>query len=58
MKKMPLTLYEIENVKVSIEDQNYQADSYSERKITKPYVAINRDLYSTKYTRIKNVQTN
>ena len=56
---MPLTLYEIETVKVPIEDQNYQADSYSEVKITKPYIAINKDYYiSTKNTKIKNVETN
>ena len=44
-KKMPLTLYEVETVKVSIEDQNYQADSYPEVKITKLYIAINKDYY-------------
>ena len=41
--KMPLTLYEIETVNVPIDDQNYQADSYSEVKITKSYIAINKD---------------
>ena len=40
---MSLTLYEIESVKVPIEDQNYQANSYSEMYITKPYIAINKD---------------
>ena len=41
---MPLT-YEIKTVKVPIEDQNYQADSYPEVKITKPYIVINKDYY-------------
>ena len=41
---MPLTLYEIETGKVPIEDQN-QADSYPEEKITKPYIAVNKDYY-------------
>ena len=56
--KMPLTLYKIDTVKVPIEDQNCQVDSYSKVKITKPYIAINRLLYSAMNTRIKNVQTN
>ena len=43
--KMPLTLYEIENVKVPIEDQNSQGDSYSEVKTTNPYIAINKEYY-------------
>ena len=43
--KIPLTLYEIETVKVPIEDQNYQADGNWEVKITKPYIAINKDYY-------------
>ena len=42
---MPLTLYEIETATVHTEDQNYQADNYSEVKITKPYIAINKDYY-------------
>ena len=32
VNKMPLTLHEIEKVKVPIEDQNYLAHSYSEVK--------------------------
>ena len=35
----------IETVNVPVEDQNYQADSYSEVKIPKPYIAINEDYY-------------
>ena len=44
--KMPLTLYEIESVKVPIEDQNFQADSCSEVKIAKLYIAINKTYYN------------
>ena len=42
---MPLTLYEIQTVKIPIEDKNYQADSYSEVKITTPYIEIKKDYY-------------
>ena len=41
----PKTLYEIEMVKVPIPDQNKEADSYSEVKYSKPYLAINNDYY-------------
>ena len=41
----PKTLYEIEMVKVSIPDKNQEADSYSEVKYSKPYLAINDDYY-------------
>ena len=41
----PKTLYEIEIVKVSIPDKNKEADSYSEVKYGKPYLAINDDYY-------------
>ena len=39
----PNTLYEIETVKVPLPDKNEAADSYSEVKYSKPYVAINHD---------------
>ena len=39
----PKTLYEIEMVKVSIPNRNTEADSYSEVKYSKPYLAINND---------------
>ena len=39
----PKTLYEIETVKVPIPDLNKAADSYSEVKYSKPYLAINDD---------------
>ena len=41
----PKTLYEIETVKVPIPDQNKEADSYSEVKYSKLYLAINTDYY-------------
>ena len=41
----PKTLYEIEMVKVPIPDRNLEADSYSEVKYSKPYLAINDDYY-------------
>ena len=43
--RRPLTLYEIETVKVPINDDNEQADSYSQVTITKPYIAINKEYY-------------
>ena len=41
----PKTLYEIETVKVPIPNKNKEADSYSEVKYSKPYLAINDDYY-------------
>ena len=41
----PNTLYEIEMVKVPIPNRNTEADSYSEVKYSKPYLAINEDYY-------------
>ena len=41
----PKTLYEIEMVKVLIPNKNAEADSYSEVKYSKPYLAINEDYY-------------
>ena len=41
----PKILYEIEMVKVPIPDKNKEADSYSEVKYSKPYLAINEDYY-------------
>ena len=41
----PKTLYEIETVKVTIPDKNEAADSYSEVRYSKPYLAINDDYY-------------
>ena len=41
----PQTLYEIETVKVPIHDLNADANSYSEVRYSKPYIAINKDYY-------------
>ena len=41
----PQTLYEIETVKVPIHDLNVDANSYSEVRYSKPYIAINKDYY-------------
>ena len=41
----PKTLYEIEMVKVPIPDKNEEADSYSEVRYSRPYLAINDDYY-------------
>ena len=41
----PKTLYEIETVKVPIPYLNVDADSYSEIRYSKPYIAINNNYY-------------
>ena len=41
----PRTLCEIETVMVPISDHNKAADSYTEVKYSKPYLAINDDYY-------------
>ena len=43
--RKPKTLYEIETVKLPIPNQNKEADSYSEVKYSKSYLAINDDYY-------------
>ena len=44
-KSKPKTLYEIETVKVAIPDRNEAANSYSEVRYSKPYIAINDHYY-------------
>ena len=44
-KKEPMTLYQLETIKVPINDENKEADSYTEVTVTKPYLASNRDYY-------------
>ena len=44
-KKEPVTLYQIETVKVPITDTNTEADSYTETAITKPYLVSNKEYY-------------
>ena len=40
-----MTLYELETVKVPITDANLAANSYTEVKTSKPYIAFNNDYY-------------
>ena len=44
-KQPPLSLYEIETVPVPIPDKNRQADSYSQVRIHKDYIATGMDYY-------------
>ena len=44
-KKEPMTLHQIETVKVPITDDNEKANSYTEVITTKPYLASNREYY-------------
>ena len=39
------TLYQIETVPVSIDDNNLEVDSYSQTLVNKPYIATNADYY-------------
>ena len=43
--RLPMSLYELETVKVPIFDRNSKADSYSEIQTSKPYIAFNQDYY-------------
>ena len=40
-----LTLYEIETVPMPILDANYNAQSYTQLKVEKPYIAVNKETY-------------
>ena len=42
-----LVMYQIETVLVPILDKNEQAHSYTELKIEKPYIALNKETYIT-----------
>ena len=42
-----LIMYQIETVPVPILDQNEQAQSYTQLKIEKPYIALNPETYIT-----------
>ena len=46
-QKEPMTLYQIETVKVPITDTNTEADSYTETAITKPYLTSNKEYIHT-----------
>ena len=42
-----LSMYQIETVPVPILDQNEKAQSYSQLKIDKPYIALDTEMYIT-----------
>ena len=44
-QRPPLSLFEIETVPVPIPDENAKADSYSQVKVTKPYIAVGTEYY-------------
>ena len=43
--QVKLTLYQIETVPVPILDTNNKAQSYTQLKIDKPYIALNNETY-------------
>ena len=43
--QQPLILYQLETVPVPIVDKNTKANSYTELKIKKPYIALNTETY-------------
>ena len=43
--QQPLILYQLETVPVPIVDKNTNADSYTELRIKKPYIALNTETY-------------
>ena len=43
--QQPLILYQLETVPVPIVDKNSNAQSYTELKIRKPYIALNSEMY-------------
>ena len=43
-------MYQIETVPVPILDENEQAYSYTELKIEKPFIALNKEMYITLHT--------
>ena len=42
-----LVMYQIETVRIPILDENEQVHSYTELKIEKPYIALNKEMYIT-----------
>ena len=53
---MSLVLYQIETVSVPIVDNSMKADSYTHPQVSKPYIAINTEMYIT--IRTQNMQEN
>ena len=45
-----LIMYQIETIPVPILDKNEQAHSYTELKIEKPYITLNKEMYITLHT--------
>ena len=43
--QLPLILYQIKTVPVSIIDQNKQVNSYTHLQIDRPYIALNSETY-------------
>ena len=43
--QQPLILYQLEMVPVPIVDENTKAQSYTELKIKRPYIALNSETY-------------
>ena len=43
--QQPLILYQLETVPVPIIDQNPNAQSYTELRIKRPYIALNSETY-------------
>ena len=48
--KRRLVMYQIETVPIPILDKNEQAQSYTQLKISKPYIALNSETYVTLHT--------
>ena len=46
-----LTLYQIETVPMPILDANNEAQSYTQLKIEKPYIAVNEETYISLHLR-------
>ena len=44
-KQQPLFLYQLETVLVPVIQKNTKADTYTQLKITKPYIALNTETY-------------
>ena len=51
-----LTLYQIETVSIPILDKNNKAQSYTQLRIYKPYIALNDETYLIEITGIKHLQ--
>ena len=50
-----LTLYQVEIVSVPILDMNNEAESYTQLKIIKPYIALNDEMYISSRSQELNI---